>query len=111
MSVVRRRTETVVPASKPEDCANDEMLVSFPALMEFITTVAYDDGKLRQSPTLTVFYDAPYVKVCLNDRDQGLTAWVAAAGLWGALSALNTGLATDGLEWRRPSTGPKKGRK
>jgi len=113
VGVVKRRTNVTLPGNEAGPSGVDEWLMAMPALAEFLTSSKYDDGSPRQCPTITVFYDHPLVKVCLNDRDQGLAAFVTAATVEGLWAALEEGLAKDSLDWRasqRPSGGGKKKR-
>jgi len=107
---IRRRTETVTAPEPGAGGGPDELSLAFPALFEFLTASTYEDGKARQLPTIMVFFDHPLFKVCLNDRDQGLSAWVSSSGMQGALAALERGLEGDCLEWRKPGPGSRKKR-
>ena len=79
-----------------------------PRLWEMLSLAQYDDGTARVLATLTIFTDAGCVKVCLNDRDQGLTAFASGASLEVALRALEAGLAADSLEWKASQGAAKK---
>ena len=110
MGAVRRRTEVPTTNDPGGDYGADELALAYPVLWEFLTTSKYDDGKPRVLPSLMVFFDAPLVKACLNDRDQGLSAWVSSPGLQGALVSLERGLAGDCLDWRKPGPGGRRKR-
>lgn len=110
LGVVKRRTNVTLPGSEAGPCGVDEWLMAMPSLAEFLTSTKYEDGAPRQCPTITVFYDHPLIKVCLNDRDQGVSCWVSSAGLQGAFLALERGLEGDCLEWRKPPSGKPKRR-
>jgi len=107
---IKRRQEVVTQPDPGMPGGADELAEQLPSLWEFLTTATYEDGKARQLPTLLMFFDAPLVKVCLNDRDQGLSCWVSSPGLLGALLALERGLSGDCLEWRKPGPAGKKRR-
>ncbi len=110
MSTLRRRDQAQSSQPPGEINLACDLAVAYPCLWEHLSVAKYPDGTLRVLSTLTLFCDAGTVKLCLNDRDQGLTAW-ASGGSWRAcLLALEAGLANDTLEWRQPpSRGRKKG--
>lgn len=85
-------------------------LESFPVLWQFLTDDRWEDGGVRQLPTLLVFVGENGLTVALNDRDQGQTVFKSGSGLEGLLAALEDGLGKGSLEWR-PSGGGGKGRK
>lgn len=60
------------------------------ALAEYLTMVNYPDGGQRRTGTLTVFYDAPEWRVCLNDRDTDRSLWATGESLPEALQALDS---------------------
>lgn len=82
----------------------------YPALWEYLTLAAWDDGKPRQTATLTVFCEEGVVKLCLNDRDQDRSGWVSAATVETALERLDADLREDEVDWRRPKGRGGKGR-
>lgn len=77
----------------------------YPVLWEFLTLAKYEDGSPRTLPTLTLFVDLTCVKLCLNDRDQGLTGWMAAETVEGAFLLLEKHLKEDKLEWKTSQQG------
>lgn len=110
MSVLRKRDEATAksPAeARPED---DDLIVAYPCLWEHMAVQRYPDGSPRVLSTVTLFVDGGLVKACLNDRDQGLTAWASGNGLRAVLRALEAGLANDNLDWRQPQ-GKGKGKR
>lgn len=80
---------------------------SHPCLWEFLAVGVFPDGSSRKLGTLTVFVDGEGVKGCLNDREQGLSAFSTANTLDGLLARLEAGLSEDTLDWRK-SFVPKK---
>lgn len=109
MSVLRKRDvaaagvggKAPVPASCP-------MLKAYPSVWEFLTASAYPDGGARVPGTLTIFSESGCFKACLNDRDQGISAFVSGNSLTALLVALESGLKDDDLEWKLPASGFKK---
>lgn len=83
----------------------------YPVLWEFLTTAKYEDGQGRTLPTLTVFIDTACVKLCLNDRDQGLTGWAASETVEGAFLALERALKEDKVDWKLGITNGKHKKK
>lgn len=79
-----------------------------PALWEFLTLEAFDDGTARQLAMLCMFYEDGVLKVALQDRQEGRTLWTAAQSPVDALDALEATLQAGEGEWRR-SRGPGSG--
>lgn len=109
MGVLRDRDSRDAAAAPATPAGPCPYMARYPAVWEYLSVAHYPNGKPRILSTLTVFVDGLMVKLCLNDRDAALTAWVAGLTLSDALSALDTGLTEDTVEWRRSS--PPKGRK
>lgn len=83
-----------------------------PTLLEYLSETQYDDGSPRQTATLTVFVETGVVKLCLNDRDLGRTAWVTSDSLENAIAAMEGRLADGSADWRSTSGGGRRpGRK
>jgi hypothetical protein len=108
MSALRKRdvAQATGVAKAPGACAFSK---SYPCLWEFLTATAYpSEGGLRVPGTLTFFAEPGSFKACLNDRDQGITAFASGASFTACLVALEAGLKEDDLEWKQPSTAFKK---
>lgn len=104
-----RRRDSEVAGEAPEVKVEGGLFAkSCPTLWEFLACGVFEDGSSRKLGTLTVFVDGDGVKGCLNDREQGLTAFASAASLDGLLAVLERGLAEDRLDWRRPTPPRKK---
>jgi hypothetical protein len=102
MSFLRKRDEataSVGPDARPQD---DDLAIAYPGIWEHLAMTRYPDGSPRVLSTVTLFVDAGLVKACLNDRDQGLTAWASGVSLRAVLLALEAGLCNDTLDWRQP---------
>jgi len=80
---------------------------SFPALAAFMTETRWEDGSPREVGTLLFCAEDGRWKVWVNDKGNGVTAWLSAATWPDLLLALERGLAADSLEWRTPR--PRKG--
>lgn len=83
----------------------------FPLVWEMLAVGVYPDGSTRRLATITLFVDTDTVKACLNDRDQGLTAFASGQGFMEAIDALEAGLRSDTLEWKRAFIPQKKSKK
>lgn len=110
MSVLRRRDQSPASSSAGASLEACPLAVSYAAVVEHLSATTYPDGSRRVGSTLMVFIDSGTVKACLNDRDQGLAAWVSSGSLTGVLEALERGLVSDSLDWRQPPQGRGKKR-
>lgn len=112
MSFVRKlQAETA--GSSSASSVDVEMRAVMPALHDYLTLEAYDDGTPRQKATLTIFREDGLWKGCLNEKDQGLVLFVAEGRISSVLEALELLLQEDRPPWRRSTTkgskGPRKG--
>ena len=87
-----------------------EIALAHPRLVEFLQEAKYEDGSARKTGTMTFFVEDGAVKLCLNDRDVGETAWVTAATIQDVLRLAEKGLEEGSLGWRKPAT-PTRGRR
>lgn len=111
MSVLKSRGPNGPRPPVSGAAAPDEWAERYPGIVEMLTADHDPSGKPRQGATLLLFYGDSLAKLCLNDRDQGLSAWITALTLSEALDALEKGLQADTLEWRKPRpTGKQRGR-
>jgi hypothetical protein len=81
-----------------------------PALVEYLLSDKWDDGKVRVTSTLLLFVDQGEWKACLNDRDGGRVAFVTAGTVAGLLGALEEQLQAGSAEWRASKPWRKGGR-
>lgn len=81
----------------------------FPALWDLMTTTKLKDGKVRRTMTVLLFVDDGKWKACLNDRENGVTAFVSGDTAQALLMSIEEGLQGDSLEWRgdRKASGRK----
>lgn len=111
-SVLKKRVASGEPRRTPGQASEDAWMAPFPGIWEMLTAGAFADGEARKGATLLLFVDEGVVKACLNDREQGMTAWASGAGLSDCLTALEEGLQGDTLVWRSGGKRPgQKGRK
>lgn len=91
-------------AQKGEATARDmEFARTYPALWEFVSVTKNTDGTARQTATLLAFLEAGTWKVCLGDRDSGLSLWAAGETFLEALEALEACLQSPNPQWRQGS--------
>lgn len=77
-----------------------------PAVCDYLTLDAYEDGVKRTRASLMAFVETGVVKVCLNDRDQGMTLWRSGPSIEDCLVALETAIVSGAADWRRSAGGP-----
>lgn len=95
----------------PASAAEGMLPKSYPTLFAMLSDSSYEDGSARQTATLLMFVEGGTVKLCLNDRDNGRTAWAAATSLENAMKSLEGRLVKDQVEWRPSGQGKPSGRK
>jgi len=110
MSVLRKRDVKATSGGEATEPAVCGLSASLPGVWEMLSCSAYSDGSRRVLSTLLLFVDEGMVKVCLNDRDQGLTAWFSGETITSCLQGLEEALARDSLQWRAPATAGRKKR-
>jgi len=106
-SVLRRRIVGGEPGEASGGLGQCDLLDAMPGLREMLTSERFPDGSKRTVATLLLFVEAGILKACLNDRDQGCTAWASGASVRDCLAALESGLQGDSLQWR--TSGARKG--
>lgn len=102
MSVLRARGPLPPSGSSTSMSTGDDWSVLYPGIWEMLSAPAMPDGSSRQGSTLMIFCQDGSVKGCLNDRDNNLVAFTSASGVDALLQAIETGLQSDQLEWRKP---------
>jgi len=71
-----------------------------PTLWAYLSDKRWEDGSARTTATMTMFVEDGQVKLCLNDRDGGRTAWSTSSSLEGAAYGLEDRLCKGTLDWR-----------
>lgn len=103
-TVVVSRTKNPPPAAGP---GNGSQLRpgkwgrEFPGLWEFLTAGKYDDGSARLPGTVLLCSGEGRVRLWLNNRDEGLTAWLSGETVEEVVKAADMALTTGNVEWRR----------
>lgn len=80
-------------------CA-DGMVEVGPAIQEWLTGTAYEDGKPRQTATIMLLAEAGRWKAWVHDRDSRRSAWLSSEGLGDLFVALERALASGVADWR-----------
>lgn len=94
------------------DAADPKLAAAYPALCEHLCRSRDDDGKPRQTCSLTLFGASGGFRGFLNDRDSGASIAVHSESFTGLLAALEADLQSDSPHWTwRPDVDGKKGRK
>lgn len=96
-----------------DDLDSGKVFKTMPALWEFLTCDEWDPGESRVVGTLLLFTEDGRCKICANDRDSGLVAFVSGPSFDDAFRALDAGLKAGDLDWRlsraaKDSRGKKK---
>jgi len=105
---IKKRDAAVESAGGPAKIKENLWTRSYPTLWEFLSTDTFEDGSARRLPTVTIFLGSDGLQACLNDREQGLAAFVTSNSMDGLWQALEKGLKDDSLDWRRSSSPPQK---
>jgi hypothetical protein len=85
---------------KLNDEASGHLKKLAPALWEFLTHDAYEDGEKRETGTMLVMKDDGVLKGWLNDRDNLKTCWVSGDSWDGLLRAAEKVLGDPGAIWK-----------
>jgi hypothetical protein len=80
---------------------DEEFEGSCPAIWEFVSTAKNEDGTRRQTSTLLAFVEAGCWKLCLSERESGLSLWAAGETFLEALEALEACLQSPSPQWRQ----------
>lgn len=93
-----------LPASHvlgPDDPLGDSVLDGREALKAHLAMETWPDGSARETSTLMLCWGEGRFRACLNDRAGQRSVWVSNLTLEACLDALERGLQTDSLEWRK----------
>lgn len=78
---------------------------AYPALWEYLTLDAYEDGEARLTSMLMFFAEDGCFKGCLQDRQEGRSLWVTGESLVLCLDALEARLQAGNADWRQMKSG------
>jgi len=107
---LRNRPGAITSPQPGSRVAEYPMAATHPALWEYLTLDQWEDGSSRQTSTLSVFFGSNGLQAALNDRDGGRVAFASGDSLERLLEALEHGLQSDSLDWRKSfqASGQKK---
>lgn len=80
---------------------DSELATKFPTVEGFLCLLKDDDGKARQTCTLTVVVEDGKWKGGLKERDHAMSVWRAGDTLEGLLEALEKCLADGSADWKK----------
>lgn len=98
---MKRPDSSQVPKKGTWACADPEFVKKYPSLAEGMCDPWWEDGKPRDTWTLTIRIDRESVNLCLNDKQSGQGAYTTGGTLSEALELLNGALKAGTLAWRR----------
>jgi len=104
-SYVRRLVENEAQRRQVQGPEAEAWVRAHPALWEYLTLEAFDDGTKRQTATVCLFVEDGFVKIALQDRQEGRSLWVSSPSPEGGFDALEAHLAQGTGEWRRSRNG------
>jgi hypothetical protein len=103
----RRKAETAAPHLEVSE--QDRWWVAeYPALAEHLGCPRWPDGAVRETTTILLFVEAGAWKACINDRAEGMVAFVAAGGPRTLLERVEKGLVEGTLDWRPQRRGRRQ---
>src|SRR4029450_7042577 len=109
MSKCRQNVDQRKRAGTSKQAASDpSMAGQFPAIHEYLTDREGPGGSGRQTATARIFGGEGRFKVCLTDRQEGLSTWASAETVCETIEALEGLLASGEAVGRR--AGGQKGR-
>lgn len=94
-----------------ESAPPGQLLAGWPAILEFLTGSLWDDGSSRVPGTLRLFVEDGRWKVCLSEDAVGRFAFLSGCTPEDVLTAADTALSRDQVEWRRTRPEWRKGKK
>lgn len=94
-SLVGKRKALGTPAAEDEAMGKD-----FPAIILLLTATVDDEGKPRQTATLTIVCEDGLFKGGIRDRDANASLWRSGATLRLLFESLEGQLQSGQAEWR-----------
>lgn len=101
MSILRRSAKVTEATPPPLPSGPVHAALCLPAVQEFLTLSAWDDGAKRQRGTLSISWPEERFVLWANDKDGYKSACVSAVSLEELFLAFERKLTDDSLEWRR----------
>jgi hypothetical protein len=100
MPFMRRVVQVAASAVGAADLLDCEFSKAHPALAEFVSMQAWEDGTRRETGTLFLFVDSGRWKLMLKDRDAKRVAFLTGDTLEELLQTADAGLIDASLDWR-----------
>jgi hypothetical protein len=93
--------------------APPELVLVYPAISEYLTSLAFPDGSERETSTITLLIEDGKIKAALNDRANSRSIWRSGDTVEEVLACLEAAVADERSSWRRwlakkPGNQPKK---
>lgn len=112
MGFLKRRDSSSSPEGVSGSfAATVEDAARFPAVLEFMTAVAWPDGEPRTLGSLTLFCEEGRLKLCVSDKANGAVAFVTGNTLLEVLDAAERLLVGGGGDWRPTRENGRAGRR
>lgn len=105
---MKRPEKSTARDSVPVTWHDEDFARRWPTLAAYLSDTTWDDGKKRETATLTLFVDDGCLKACLSDRATARIAFVTETTLQGLLDVLQEGLEDDSIEWRKANFKQRK---
>jgi hypothetical protein len=101
MSYLEKFSSAACATPPPASPADKQFQKQFPAISEFCWSTAWPDGTVRTPSSLTFFCEEGQWKVCLSERDRGVSLWGSGPTFEIALQCLEDRLSSDRPDWRK----------
>jgi len=72
----------------------------YPTIFGFLTETKYDDGKPRQTGSISIFTQLGVLKASISDKDNGQVAYVEALTLHELIELVERAICDDSTEWK-----------
>lgn len=98
MAMSRSKSASESPSLQWVD---EEFMLEYPDLYEFLSEQEWEDKKKRVTGTLIIACEGRSIKAKVCDRDGKRGAWVTAELFTDLLKRIDTALNHDDLDWRK----------
>lgn len=91
--------------------ADEASLKKYPTLVEYLTTLRWEDGTDRKPSSLSIFVEDGAWKVAVNDKDLQRSLYISGETLQDALGSVEKALRGENADWRawNAAKGKKRG--
>lgn len=108
---LRRPSSQQGDSKVPSSPVDPAFVQDFPTLAAYLGDDTWEDGSPRLRSTLILFAEDDLYKMCLTDKDNDMTLWVASKTMWGLLGAMEGRLNDPEADWKKrkaPTQRPSK---